>query len=79
MERVIKLQSLPRIIKKAPECILTIKTSEGERYEFQYIPDDKLWRVLYELKPDAIPMENTMRNISKVMRRIEHVVEVVIR
>ena len=80
----LRLYSFLKSLKRAPENAMTVHTSEGDVYRFRYVKDERLWRVEQNLSTcnDAIglsPLIEMKRNVSKLVSRIGHVVQVVIR
>lgn len=60
----LNLQLFLRIMKKAHDSVLYIKTMEDELYSFQYMKDERVWKVSHG------DMVDFKRNVNKLIRRI---------
>jgi hypothetical protein len=72
------LYSFFKFVKRAPQSVMTVVTSDGDTYKFQYVKDERLWRVEHAMTHTLFPFIDMKKNVNKLVSRIGNVVEVVI-
>jgi hypothetical protein len=70
----LNIQLFLRIMKKAHDCVMHILTVDGERYSFQYMKEDRVWKVCHDAD-----MVDFRRSVNKLVQRIGVVSEVSIK
>lgn len=76
MEQQFRLQLFLRIMKKAPSSVMSMYTTEGETYAFQYVKEDKLWKVDHWCDNPVYYCTDMKRSVNKLLNRIGNVKEI---
>lgn len=81
MEHTFQPQPLPlrlflRIIKRTQGSYLSVRTVSGELYELEFVKNERLWKVAYNMGNGMETLVEHRRNPVKLIDRIEDACEV---